>query len=110
MEIDGVINANDLRDRRDLLLDQLSQEIDITYYEEENSGQVMVYILGGTPLVLGNDTYSLSSARDLTTGHTNILWQDSSGRTLDITQKIKGGELAGLVDVRDTQIDSYLDS
>jgi len=59
VEIDGMINANDLRDRRELLLEELSTYMDISYYEEEQSGQVMVYILGGTPLVLGKDQYSL---------------------------------------------------
>ncbi|HPS92985.1 MAG TPA: flagellar basal body rod C-terminal domain-containing protein, partial [Deltaproteobacteria bacterium] len=110
VEIDGVINANDLRDRRDLLLGQLSELVNISYYEEEQSGQVMVYILGGTPLVLGNDTYSLSSLRDTVTGDTNIVWNDTSGRTLNITNKIEGGKLAGLVDARDSKIDTYLDS
>jgi flagellar hook-associated protein 1 FlgK len=110
VEIKGLINANDLRDRRDLLLDQLSQKLDINYYEEENSGQVMVYIMGGTPLVLGTETYNLSAARNLTTGNTDIIWQDSAGRTLDVTHKLNGGELAGWVKVRDTQIGTYLDS
>ena len=87
VEIDGMINANDLRDRRDLLLEELSQYMDITYYEEEQSGQVMVYILGGTPLVLGANTYSLNTERNATTGQSNVLWQDSSGRTVDITRK-----------------------
>ncbi|MCE5273999.1 MAG: flagellar hook-associated protein FlgK [Deltaproteobacteria bacterium] len=110
VEIHGVINANDLRDKRDLLLGQLSELVNISYYEEEQSGQVMVYILGGTPLVLGNDTYSLSSRRDTVTGDTNIVWNDTSGRTLNITNKIEGGKLAGLVDARDGKIDAYLDS
>lgn len=110
VEVDGVINANDLRDRRDLLLGQLSELVNISHYEEEQTGQVMVYILGGTPLVLGKDAYSLSAQRDMTTGNTNIVWNDTSGRTLDITDKIEGGKIAGLVDMRDTKIDSYLDS
>lgn len=110
VEIKGLINANDLRDRRDLLLNQLSQKLNINYYEEENSGQVMVYILGGTPLVLGKDTYQLNAERNLTTGTTSIAWKDSSGRTLDVTHKLTGGQLAGWVNVRDTQIGNYLDS
>jgi flagellar hook-associated protein 1 len=110
VEIKGSVNANDLRDRRDLLLNQLSKHLDISYYEEQQSGQVMVYALGGTPLVLGKDSFDLSTARDITTGHTNIIWNDGSGRTLDITHKIKGGDMAGLVDARDNQAGGYLDS
>lgn len=110
VEIDGMINANDLRDRRELLLEQLSQYMDISYYEEETSGQVMVYILGGTPLVLGKDTYELSTERDPLTGFSTIIWEDSSGRTRDITDRLSGGKLAGWVNIRDNSIGSYLES
>ncbi len=110
VEIDGMINANDLRDRRELLLEELSTYMDISYYEEEQSGQVMVYILGGTPVVLGKEAYSLDYEIDTTTGYTNVLWQDSSGRTVDITHKLEGGKIAGWIDVRDTKIGSYLGS
>jgi flagellar hook-associated protein 1 FlgK len=110
VEIDGMINANDLRDRRDLLLEQLSQYMDINYYEEEQSGQVMVYILGGTPLILGANTYGLSTERDTATGLSSIMWEDSSSRSLDITHKLSGGKLAGWVNVRDNNIDTYLQS
>ena len=70
----------------------------------------MVYILGGTPLVLGKETYSLDYEMDSATGHTNVVWQDSSGRTVDITRKLEGGKIAGWVDVRDNKIGSYIDS
>jgi flagellar hook-associated protein 1 FlgK len=110
VEIKGMINANDLRDRRDLLLEQLSEYVNISSYEEESTGQVMVYILGGTPLVLGNDTNTLTSERDPVTGFTDIIWNDESGRSLDITHRLEGGKLAGWVDVRDNQVGSYLDS
>jgi len=107
-EIDGSNNANDLRDRRDLLLGDLSEYMDISYYEEESSGQVMVYIMGGTPLVLGTSEYSLSYGNNVSTGFTNLYWNDNSGRQLDITQRIQGGKIAGWVDVRDNKIGSYL--
>ncbi len=110
VEIDGMINANDLRDRRDLLLEELSEYMDINYYEEEQSGQVMVYILGGTPLVLGNESYELSVGNNATTGYTDVFWNDQSGRQVDITHRLEGGKIAGWVEVRDTRIGDYLDS
>lgn len=110
VEIDGLINANDLRDSRDLLLTELSGYMDINYYEEEQSGQVNVYVLGGTPLLLGTTTYSVDTVRNTTTGFSDVIWQDSSGRTVNITNKLSGGEIAGMVNVRDTKIGSYLDS
>jgi flagellar hook-associated protein 1 len=110
VEVKGSVNANDLRDRRDQLLKSLSEYMDISYYEEENSGQVMVYILGGTPLVLGKNTYSLDSQFSQATGFSSVVWQDESGRTVDITDKLEGGKIAGWVNVRDNGIDTYLDS
>jgi len=110
IEIDGVVNANDLRDTRDNLLLKLSSYVDITYYEEQQSGQVMVYILGGTPLVMGTNAYSLAYERNTETGNTDVLWQDSSGRQVNITERLNGGKIAGWVAARDTNIDGYLDS
>lgn len=111
VEVKGSVNANDLRDQRDLLLDKLSEHMNITYYEDEKTGQVMVFVLGGTPLVIGNDTNTLSTERDMTTGYSNVIWNDSSGRTVDLTHKLTSGGIAGLVNVRDSGgIDSYLDS
>ena len=110
IEVKGLINANDLRDKRDLLVEQLSEYVDINYYEEESSGQVMVYVLGGTPLVLGNSAYTLDCRQNATTGLTDIIWMDQSGRTVNITDKLEGGKLAGWVNVRDTKIDRYLGS
>jgi len=109
IEIDGVVNANDLRDTRESLLLELSSYVDISYYEEENSGQVMVYILGGTPLVMGTSAYNLSYERNSTTGNTDVLWQDTSGRLVNITDRIDGGQLAGWIAARDTNIDGYLE-
>ncbi len=92
-------------------MDKLAEHMDITYYEDERSGQVMVFVLGGTPLVMGKETNTLSAERDATTGFSRVLWNDSSGRTIDLTHKLKGGDIAGLVNIRDSGgIDSYLDS
>lgn len=109
-EVDGQINANTLRDNRDALVKDLSQYMDISYYEEEQSGQYMVYVNGGTPLVLGNSAYSLSYERNLTTGNTDVLWNGQSGQTVNLTNRLDGGEIAGWINVRDTSIGGYLDS
>jgi flagellar hook-associated protein 1 FlgK len=110
VEINRLINANDLRDKRDLLVEKLSEYMNVNYYEEESSGQLMVYILGGTPLVLGNSCYALETEQNTATGLTDIFWKDGSGRAVNITDKLTGGKIAGWVDVRDTKIDTYLGS
>ncbi len=109
-EIKGVINANSLRDARDTAVKELASYLDINYYEDEASGQMQVFVLGGTPLVMGNSAYELSAKANTTTGTTDILWNDSSGRQVNLTGKLEGGKLAGWVEVRDTKIGGYLDS
>jgi len=109
-EIDHSVNANDLRDQRDLLLEELSGYMDISYYEEEQTGQVMVYILGGIPLVMENDSYTLTCQQDTDSGHLNVVWNSTSGQQIDITHKLESGKLTGWIDVRDNEIDSYLDT
>jgi len=111
VEIKGSVNANDLRDQRDLLLNQLSEHMNITHYEDERTGQVMVFVLGGTPLVMGKEYNTLSVERDMVTGFSNVIWSDASGREVDLTHRLTGGDIAGLVNARDSGgIESYLDS
>jgi len=59
----------------------------------------------GTPLVLGSQSYALSTTTD-TSGNTEVL--DSSGT--NITSSISSGDLGGTITVRDTQIPSLLNS
>ena len=97
-------NAGTLRDRRQLLIDQLAGLTDIAYYETE-SGSITVMSPQGISLVVGDRS---------------IPWQVSastSGTTLevtaggaDITSKIQSGKLGGLLKVRDKNISGYLNA
>ncbi len=60
--------------------------------------------------MLGKDTYSIDYERNSTTGLTDLIWKDQSGRTVDITDRLEGGKLAGWVDIRDNKIGTYIDS
>ena len=102
---------NDLRDRRDLLLDELSQLIDISYYENQD-GTISVSI-GGHSLVMGNDYSQLQVQHDSNNGmHWKVTWQDSGtpltvanvplAGGLDAVQGVAvGGTLGGAFYVRD---------
>lgn len=59
----------------------------------------------GTPLVIGNESYALSTVAG-TNGNIQIL--DHSGT--DITSAISSGEIGGTLQVRDTQLPSLLNS
>lgn len=96
---------NDLLDKRDLLLDQLSKIADINVYQESNiinetNGKVMHFSgmitvqMGGRTLVQGAEFNKLDTARDQKGMHM-VIWQDTKVRA-----QISGGELRGLLDTR----------
>jgi flagellar hook-associated protein 1 FlgK len=71
------LQANDLLDERDRLLDQLAEYSDIRIGNQD-SGQVMVS-LGGHSLVFGTETFRLETAPD--PGNSNlvdVIWEDGS--------------------------------
>ncbi len=99
-------NANDLRDSRDLLLNELSSMIDITTSEGDN-GKVSVLVSGGRPLVQGNSSWDLSTETNVS-GLQDIVWLDGSGSSANITHSISGGKLKGWIEARDASIPGYL--
>ncbi|MCG0275604.1 MAG: flagellar hook-associated protein FlgK [Thermosediminibacteraceae bacterium] len=96
MEITG-ITASDLRDKRDVLLDELSKLVNINTYEDENG--VFTVNVGGAILVKGND-YEVISFDGV-----DIKWQ-----VYNTPVNITKGELKGLLDLRDGKVKTYLDS
>lgn len=100
-------NANDLRDSRDLLLNELSSMIDITTSEGDN-GKVSVFVSGGRPLVQDNSSWDLSTKPNVVSGLQDIVWLDGSGSSANITNNISGGKLKGWIEVRDVIIPEYM--
>ena len=98
-------NANDLRDQRDLLLDEISDIIDIKYVEDED-GTVNVY-LGGEIFVQAEIARSLdikvsSSGHDMSLN--NLIWKDTYG---DV--EINGGKIKGALEFRDVDAEHIRD-
>jgi flagellar hook-associated protein 1 FlgK len=98
--------ANDYRDQRDLVLNQLSELIDIDSFEGANGG-VTVSVGTGQPLVEGTNAYRLSTQVN-EFGHQDVVWVDAANNTLSITDSIDGGKLKGWLDARDLDIRDYL--
>ncbi len=101
VELNGDM-ANDLRDRRDLLLDQLSGIAQISYSEQADS-TVAVY-LGNHELVFGNAARAINAVADPSNpGMDKLVFQQ------DGTDVASGsGELRGLLDARDTALPGLL--
>jgi flagellar hook-associated protein 1 FlgK len=98
--------ANDYRDKRDLLLKELSYQIDISAFDND-VGQVTVVTSGGQPLVTGDNFQSLSTQAGAG-GLQNVIWNDGHGSAVDITDNIAGGKLKGWIEVRDVAISDYM--
>jgi flagellar hook-associated protein 1 FlgK len=82
-------------------LEELSQYADFKALQQPD-GSVTVYLGGQTPLVLGDTADALKA--DFSTPRTKIL--DAQGK--DITSQIHMGSLAGMLDVKNNKLPSYL--
>jgi flagellar hook-associated protein 1 FlgK len=100
----GSQKANDLRDQRDYLIDNLSKVVDVTTREKAN-GSVTVYI-SGLAIVENSDTFQLDTVVNASGRQAkyDIIWKNT-----ETTVKITGGELKGLLDTRDVLVPRYLD-
>jgi flagellar hook-associated protein 1 len=96
-------SANDLRDQRDLLLNQLSEKINFTSIESSD-GRVTVTLKDGQKLVGKPPDGTLSTD---TSDPPNLVW--STAPTISINSSITAGNLKGYLDVRDS-IDGYKES
>ncbi len=118
IELSGT-NANELRDRRTLLLDQLSKIVDIETIEtpiydannperETGGNRFLVKIAGGQVLVDTNEyrglecvaraSYEKVNQTDID-GLYDVYWED--GQKFNLYNAAMGGNLRGLVEMRD---------
>lgn len=95
-------SPNDLRDRRDQMLDQLSKLVDISTVED-SYGNVNVFI-GSVGLVQGQDTNQIAIVNDA--ANNNMAKLQWSGLNMDV--RIAGGKLAGQVTVRDNTLSQMI--
>jgi len=99
LEADSVI-ANDMRDKRDVLITDLYELMNVNTYQQEN-GFITVTTAKGVILVNGMDNYELEAIGDPDTGMNKINWLTSGDRKLDITDGITEGKLGGWIEMRD---------
>ncbi len=113
VEITGA-HANDHRDRRDQVLKELGEKINIKYTEVEN-GKVNVTAGNTVVLVSGYDAATLKSAStpeggSKREGGADIFFQLNERSTAHkVTSQITGGKLGGMIEVRDNVINGILD-
>ena len=100
--------ANDLRDNRDRLVKELSKKIDIQLVQESDN-QISLTLKDGTALVLKDQVFDLSTSINANNESFNDVYIDTGSTTKNITSTIKGGELRGYLDMRDSEVESILD-
>jgi flagellar hook-associated protein 1 FlgK len=89
-------NANDLKDTRNALVDDLGELIDFDITVKEDGS----YLISTNGLPLAEDGISC----DLTMKEGSVYWTGNSGTRFDITDDISGGAIAGWLEVRDVVI------
>ncbi len=98
--------ADNFRDRRDTLITRLSEIMDIQSYER-STGETVILTAGGKPL-LDKDAATVSHTPAASTG--SLINYSSGGITgvyagkYDITNEIGSGEMYGLIQLRDTEL------
>ena len=108
-EIGNDSPANDLRDQRDLLVRDIAQRMNISYYDN-GSGQLTIRGPDQSLLVDGKYAATLESAVDSKSGLANLLVIDPEGGNVHrVDHNLQGGELFGMFDVRDNVIGGLID-
>ncbi len=102
-------SANDLRDKRDLKVKELSKLIDLNFVDEQD-GQISLTLADGKPLVLQSTAFSLGTTLNGNNkSFLDITIKNSAGNSTNITSSITGGSLKGNLEMRDTEVEYVRD-
>lgn len=97
--------ANDLRDQRQMEINELSDLVGIRYYTT-GDGTINVTLTNGTSLVESVNAWKLRS--EITPADTvSVIWQGPGGVEEDVTSGLSGGQLSAQIAIRDTLIPQY---
>lgn len=95
-------DANDLMDKRNVLVGELSKLVNFEYYTDAQGGATIA--IGGSFLVSNLDTSHLSVAQNVNNhGFNDVIWKDTT-KSVPIT----AGELYGLLQSRDVKAADYI--
>jgi flagellar hook-associated protein 1 FlgK len=97
-------SPNDLLDKRNQLVGELSGLVNIEYYQDSNGAATLA--IGGSFLVSGIDSAHLDTAQNADNrGYSDVVWKDS-GKTAAVTN----GTLFGLIQSRDVTAKGFMDN
>ncbi|POB10443.1 flagellar hook-associated protein FlgK [Sulfobacillus sp. hq2] len=102
-------SANTLLDQRGTLMNQLSQLVNISY--TVNPDQSVNIYLGSNALVINQTAHSLMTSAPTTANSVDqIAFHDNPSQTLNASNGLQNGELAGLLTAGNQNLPGYLTS
>lgn len=114
VEIQG-ITANDERDRREQLVKELGQKINIRYAEGKDgainitAGNTALLVSGYSQVDLKVGSTPANNGK--AEGNLDIFYQSTENSTpVNVTRQFTGGEIGGLLDVRDEICNALIDN
>jgi flagellar hook-associated protein 1 len=101
--------TNLLRDNRTILLNKISNIIDIQYVEDSN-GAINIFLADGRPLITGDGVLKLTGKSNQSNIVDDIVFQDNPGVSLkNVLSQGKNGKLAALLEINNVVIPGYRD-
>ena len=102
-------NANDSRDMRGRILNDLAEKIDIQYFEDD-TGQITVIGAGLATLVEKGNSWTLDIETNTDNyGYYDIIYSPDESNVTNLTDRISNGRLKGLLTIRDTETSDAMD-
>jgi flagellar hook-associated protein 1 FlgK len=101
---------NDLLDKRDEVLRELSEYVSVTTFAQGNDGQVNVFIGNGQPLVIGNTFAVLGTTPSPTDASRLDITLSVTGAPQIVSNELGGGKIGGLLEFRDNDLAKAINS
>ena len=94
----------DLLDKRDALINELSEKVDITVIDE-GENNLSIFIGNGQTMLSGTSAFSLSAQADVGDPSRDVISYNGLIGVFDISSNLTGGELGGLLDFRNNVLE-----
>lgn len=94
-------DANELRDRRDILAERLGELVGATYFINKKD-HMIVTLSGGVAVVTGIKTQNIEAKLDATTGFHDVILKDTVN--MSVKDVMASGRIKGFFTIRDTDI------
>jgi flagellar hook-associated protein 1 FlgK len=95
----GTQQSNDLLDKRDAFLTELSQKIEITVVKGSDNN-MSIFIGNGQSMLTGTTASSLTAEPNSNDPSQDVIVYNGNIIVFDLSAQLKGGELGGLLDFR----------